>query len=204
MGKQYAMRTWVLAATVGVVTALGCGVAAADQIKSTAENTIAYTDPETGEVSVSVMLPDEMLAAADVAAVDMDDKTAVDRSVSSFAQSTAYGSCGINVHWPHASNGYSLQIHTRIESLCDAFPIRSNEVSADNYLKRWYGWVYKGRSGPITKTNSYVRLTAVQSCKAWEWHRYKTVAHGTIVSADGRSYSGSSYEQNDNNIQCKP
>lgn len=117
------------------------------------------------------------------------------------------GECGLRVNTPHASNTYSEEIHTRIESFCKVLPLVSNTISGKTYRSRWYGWqrvatlAAQTVSAPSTRVQNY-RRTAVAKCKAGDWYRYRTEGFGTI-STGVQSFSAAAYEQNDDEIQCQ-
>ncbi|MCX2968185.1 MULTISPECIES: hypothetical protein [Streptomyces] len=113
--------------------------------------------------------------------------------------------CGIQVNFPHASNSYEHEIHTRIVSACDVLPLASNTVSGKTYRSRWYGWQQVATLPAKTKTAGNVqeyRRTVVANCSEGNWYRYRTEGFGTI-STGVQSYSAAAYEQNDDEIVCR-
>ncbi len=133
-----------------------------------------------------------------------------DKVITNDAYLKAYpkdGQCGLRVNTPHASNTYSEEIHTRIESFCKVLPLVSNTISAKTYRSRWYGWqrvatlAAQTVSIPSGRVQSY-RRTAVAKCEAGDWYRYRTEGFGT-VSTGVQKFSAAAYEQNDDEIQCE-
>jgi hypothetical protein len=116
------------------------------------------------------------------------------------------GNCGLLVFGPHASQTTSAQIHTRIESFCNQYPLVANTVRGKTYRSRGYGWERVGREKSATATlpSSRVqrlRLTVPVDCQVGDWYRYRTEGFGTI-STGVQSFSAAAYEQNDDEIQC--
>ncbi len=103
---------------------------------------------------------------------------------------------------PHISYTTAYQIHTRVESFCSTGIVSSNKVSATTYRSRWYGWEARGSANGGPRATQNLRITVAIDCTPNDWHRYRTNSRGTAV-INGQTYTAASYEQNDNEIQCK-
>ena len=162
-----------------------------------------------GGVLTQTVVPDSQVVypvVADPAVTVHDPDAATDRSESGFNFSSAAGmpgSCRLKVNWPHPSSTTRNQIHTRVESSCTVLVPVAHSVGGETYRARWFGWQFLGEETPGTpKAKSYVRATVALDCNYGTWFRYKTVGRGTIVSASGKTYRASAYEENNNEIMC--
>jgi hypothetical protein len=113
--------------------------------------------------------------------------------------------CGVRVDFPHASNRYSEQIHTRAESKCFTFEVIQNQLDARTSRGRWYGWQLQGsESASATAPGpraQHLRLTVAIKCRLGSRYRYRTEARGRI-GIPSQTLTAGAYEQNDDEVTC--